>query len=385
MQRPAAGLLRLAAVVAAALAAGSGCVVVNVGDPVSFSREAERENTSETKRDILLSVEPELSQESWKGYSNAVVRLRRNVQTTSCIETNVVLERITLTSQKRMAIGLFPGAASLLCKSEGPAGSVSHENRFLPTFEELDFGNDCATGIASWAYFASGLLSTSYTLLVSPFTRWTIPVVPFYGGQFSDEELAACGMAEPRGWWPDILQLSLAGIVKYPDVFIRREEISRKTLQGPSKTEVHNWTMHGFEAELRIPEVGFQQKKATSDRYPRDVVTFDLPTDPRTEDMVTISGKDELGFPWYDQQRRTYRALLTFRPTGHRYMTDLEKEAWGKLAGRTFEKNIRLEKGPSNLNAPAQVVEVVKEVHHYHETRVVEERKRGPVREFDVE
>lgn len=368
-----------AGVLSACLVAwGGGCVVVNVGEPVSFSRETRREFVNVSTRDELMAVAPETKQ-SPETYSRLTVRLHRKILTTTSMETNAAIGRLTLTSQKRMAVGLFPGAAMYLFPTKGPEGAD-----MLGPYEgskQTSWRGITWPGYAAYVVFPLfHLVSTPYTLLAAPFTPWTVwgrynPSTEAELRRFSRKELLECGIKDDSDdQWDASFQSGLLGTVKYPDAFIKREEYGRKNLKGAMTSEVHSWALSGpFEVDLEIPEVGFHGRQTTAKTYATyydDKVEFVLPSDPRAEDLVedgTGTGADGA------KARRKYRARLSFRPLGPR---DDEKEAWSWAAGKVFEADVHLEKGPAYLGGgERRVQEVVTEVHHYHETRVVEVRK----------
>lgn len=355
------------------VALGGGCVVVNVGEPVSFTRETRREFVTESTRDELMAVAPETKQ-SPETYSRLTVQLHRKVLTTTCLETNAAIARLTLTSQKRMAVGLFPGAAMYLFPTKRPEGA-----EMLGPYEGSQ--QTSWRGTAWWGYVGYTVIplfhivSTPYTLLVAPFTPWTVPGRYNEGDasckRFTRKELLACGIKDDSDdRWDATFQAGLVGTVKYPDAFIKREESGRKRLKGAMTSEIHSRALNGpFEVELEIPEVGFHGRQTTAKTYASyydNKVEFVLPSDPRAEDLV----EDGAGTA---KARRKYRARLSFRPLDP---LEDEKEAWSWAEGTVFEADVHLEKGPAYLGGgERRVQEVVKEVHHYHETRVVEERK----------
>jgi hypothetical protein len=334
----------------------SGCVVVNVGEPVSFTREMKTVDTSAEK---LLAVAPEFDGRG----SNATVRLCKTVQPI----TKVILTRVNIRSQKRIAVGLFPGWGMRLHKP-----SSGFQPDWVLAQPELYACYHVPKGTAA---LLCSVFATPYTLLVTPFTEWTALVNPRgpkgytrmgfgdikdLGGVFSYRELADCGI----GMRGDLAVLGLAGVVKYPDVFVTSEKLGTQMLPESGTNVQTSYVGGPFEVELRIPEVGFCQRKTVRKYESR--VDFTLPTDYRAEEMEPCKGK--WGVP--TQRRRRYQGLLTFRDTGPH---DNEQEVWSQADGRSFEIELCLEKGGSYMNPPGRAV--VKEGPFHPEPRVVEVRK----------
>lgn len=377
----------LVAVAAMALSSGSGCVAFNVGEPVVISHE--RRIVAATNEYEVVSFRPEAVQTG--GYRHATIRLSAEIRTTT--HKDITTGRVTLTSQKRMAIGLFPGAAPYFLFPEAPPGAKRVET-------EGGYDKHYWRGLWGASYVGGHIIPlypvfmTPYSLFAAPFTPWTVAgeyraIGDAYGLSaeliarkdpdggpiaegtpyapelrcFTSNELARCGMFPATDSAFNLMkQFGLVGVNKYPEIHIREEEVAKRPPETTVATNLCG--MKNFEVELRIPEVGFRQTKAT--RVFRENaaggledlrfgVEFDLPTDSRAADLVTVEDEG-----WWDLERqewrlerevrRPYRALATFRSSGRTGILstfdtkEWEEDAWKQVEGRTFELELHLEK-----------------------------------------
>ena len=320
------GVLVLASVL---LAAGSGCVAVHVGRPEVHSSTVPVVTTG--KRPLKTEVwsveaKSQVDGNQLKAWLDAQVK--ETYQRLAHDETTIT------TRQKRLAIGLFPGAAEVVYSPPGyPYG--------LGTFMKEDF---------AWTLMGAGIVpvfATIEAILFEPFMNWH---------EDCDGGWERWERGDTRADGRLYTHFGLIGVHKY-----LRESKTGPFRDGPDKdagTEerVRREAVGGpYEVELRIAgtdiagkaQVGLQDSKAT----------FILP-------QVERGGQ--------------YEAVLTFQSLYSG--ADAVKSAWQT---RTVTQSVWLQEKPkpnpvvAYTPPPAQapVREVVKEIHHYHETRVVEERK----------
>ena len=412
--------LALAALLAAA---GSGCVAVNVGKPTVYTRTDTIVTTNKTPlKTEVLSVEPRAEVDGNRLNAWLDADVREEYQRWQHEET------VTVKKQRRLAMGISPGWARCFLV---PKGAVEHcrwnANPFLQNgnyypstswkknyswtntnregavvvFQDSD-GNAAGYIIVHTVGLAMtlGLVhawNTVETLLVEPFSNrgwyeqpcgvWdlenvrqvnvtntnnplpnlsVIPCLDVSGspkmkllGRFSHEErmqmgIRTCFDANWDGGASKSPSCGLLGVSKYNDIFLDPVAVSPSRPADNIVARETRAVGGPYEVELRIAGTDVSGKLTVGAGSGK--ATFTLP-------QVEVGGR--------------YEATLSFRSL-YAGGDDAVRKAWNT---RALKQWVWLQEKPK-LAAPAAQAparEVVKEIHHYHETRVVEERKaEGP-------
>ena len=413
-----------AVVLVAVTAAGSGCVAVNVGKPTVYTHTDTFVTTNKTPlKTEVLSVEPKAQVDGTRLNAWLDADVREEYRRWQHEET------VTVKKQRRLAMGLTPGWARYFLV---PKGTVEH--CWWNANPHLRYGDHYQ--IFSWkkknqeggvlVYEGTGnaeeycLLhtigivatlglahtwGTVETLFIEPFSNggweeqpcevWDLenarhvgvtvflensPIRPIPSrsvscidvsdspkmkllGRFSHEERMQMGiMTCFDANWDGQVSFSrivgtgfgLLGVSKYNDIFLDPVAVGPSRPTGTIVERETRAVGGPYEVELRIAGTDVAGKTIVGEGSGN--ATFTLP-------QVDVGGR--------------YEATLNFRSL-YAGGDDAVRKAWDT---RALKQWVWLQEKPKPAPPAAQAParEVVKEIHHYHETRVVEERKpEGP-------
>lgn len=386
-----------AALPAALLALGSGCVAVNVGQPKTYvHRDTVVDGTEPPHSIEVLAVEGQ----SKPGHNSLEAWLEADVRRVSW--QRVHDNTVTVKTQKRLSVGLFPGMGEVILKPRDaldPIWAVRYPCFSGPRMADhcvysatTGSGYNCVLeyiGLNVGCLVLMGIpqaIGTLESLLVEPFCGWscahdwydkigskTITVRPreVYVDasvspklrllqRFTPEERARMGFTTCFDWprernrssiFDELAHFGLVGCHKHLAVFVdegreadrrvEKESMSRETVPGP------------YEATLRVPGAGIEKKVLVGEGESKAV--FSLPP---------------------AERGGAHEAIVEFRSL--RAGTNAVGRGWDT---QTLLQSVWLQEKPKPAPplaqpSPAQpeVRYVEKEFHHYLERRVVEER-----------
>ncbi len=354
---------------------GSGCVAFNVGEPETFTHvETIRELSAEPTRVVVLSGTARLEN---RGLTVGV-GLDADVNETFNVQSHT--QTIVARKQKRLAIGLFPGAAEVFCMPEGAlqSGLFAIEAGWdnSPPYHLIYEGeppNETLSYILAFPYYTVGsfgiipALATLQTLLFEPFSGWSC------SHDFFDGEEIKCGHIPKTGapYWDvskstklqtlnrfpedvrkqigvltcfdgvsyhgtqftrssmNVGHWGLVGCHKYIALFIDPVKYGYKSLAGEETKKRTNVSVSGpYIIEFSIPELGHNDWKRISSSDTR--ATFALPAverDCTVEAVVsfrednTANGLDASGFTRQALAKaagRQWRFDVALKGTGNR-------------------------------------------------------------------
>lgn len=336
----------------AMMAAGSGCVVVNVGKPEVFTHTETMVTTGKTPiRAEVLSVDAkaEVNGNELRAWLDADVQGEYNI--------NAHEEKAVFTHQKKMAIGFFPGAAEFFYAPTNAVKRAIFENKLYGEADLVESGGEFAFVLAMATISIWGsAVATIPSLFVHPFTPWSCSQECYqhyhFGSigntnwtdaraeilaRFPDATLKAANIKLVRQEdirnrmenqfimsWDLWSHMGLLGVHKYPvitDVWVEKTpkrktgvETKRETKRVPGP----------YEVELRVKGTGIAGK--TEVRAGGDKATFVLP-------QVECGG--------------AYEATLTFRSLFQRTQAaqgdDDIRSAWNT---KTLTKTVWLQEKP---------------------------------------
>lgn len=385
---------------AALLALGSGCVAVNVGQPETFvHRDTVVDGTEPPHAVEVLSVNGQAK----PGNNSLEAWLEADVRRVSW--QRVHDSTVTVKTQKRLAVGLFPGLGEAILKPSGaldpiwapqyPVNNSPQKTEHCVYSATTSGGYNCVldyvglnVGCLVACLGVPQAIGTLGTLLVEPFCGWSCyhdrydksraKTFHSWGNKyfvdasfspklqlllrFTPEERARMGFTTCFDWPRkkkqssvfEMAQFGLVGCHKHLAVFVEegreaerrveKESRERKTVPGP------------YEATLRVPGAGIEKTVRVEEGGSKAV--FALPA---------------------AERGGTYEATVEFRPL--HAGTDAAGRGWDT---QTLRQSVWLQERPKpapplNPSSAAQpeIRYVEKEIHHYHETRVVEERTHG--------
>ena len=309
------------------------------------------------------SASGQLMQTGNKAVASVSIQVREEFEKTEWEES------ATVRVQKRLALGLYPCAAEIHLMPEGALDAAMSVTQFgTRRYFVVQF-----VGMLDPGILLGQLCSTFNALFLEPFEPWSClrshgysdwAYAPYFSQSpkiralhiFNDAELRQMGVSE---FWNLDKALSarevfshyaLVGCHKYLAVFVEPKTGPRRT--AGTETKRRTGAVEGpWEVEFRIPGLGHERRARVGKG--ETSATFDLP-------QVEGGGR--------------YEATATFRESG--FGGDgATRQALEKVSGQTVRTLLNLSAKPSPPAAQAPAREVVKEIHHYHETRVVEERK----------
>ncbi len=357
---------RGAALTVAAAFLGSGCVAFNVGEPETFTNRERIVETSPTPVRIeILSADAQLQ----PGGAEAVVCLGVAMQEE--FEKREHTETVTVRKQKRLSIGLFPGAAEFMFVPRGAlqpifesgwARKTGEPSRGLYAYNPRNnMGKYVGFELVSVLSF--GVLTSFQTvssLLCAPFDDWRCgghefvdPTRIIQSGnvydadspklrallRFSKAERNRIGINtcfhqidkssdHGNAGHPFITHLGLVGIHKHLAVFVDGPTVGPSTVIGTETKRRSAFASGPFIAELSIPELGHNDWKRISSSDTR--ATFALPAverDCTVEAVVsfrednTANGLDASGFTRQALAKaagRQWRFDVALKGTGNR-------------------------------------------------------------------
>jgi len=357
---PAGNALRRTLAVPAlfAIAAGGGCVAIPVGAPETFSKEVpgavrdagDPRVVSRQPRERVIGRETAGRRIAWIGLEGEIVSEQPREQT---------WRRIGIVKQRRMAFGVMPGMAEKFLDGD-----------FSP--DEGDWRETSASnygmGIALGCYAA-----TPWKLLVEPFWGsweckhhgWTEHAARNGDGvlkHFTSRERQSMGL-EPADENDFLAGFSHAGVVgfhrhcKY--TVMPPAESGKRTPAAPATLRRVRQVQGPYRVALELPACGFAQTL----EVPRGATGVDF-------NLEEVRAAGDVA-----------RGVIRFLPPagGVEELRNADDRALLAAAGeRSFPADIRVKaEAPPRWTAPPAPdgpQTVVKEYHHYHETKVVEAR-----------
>ena len=365
---------------------GTGCVAFNVGREKTFTHvDRHVETASEPSKVEVVSAEAQL-----KTLGNEVI-VSLGADVKEEFEKRVREEAVTVRQRKRLAVGLFPGAAEFMLMPKGAlrpaifAPVITTEFTGNPPHRLYDSDPRNNIGWYAGAHtifaFSFGLLHSFATIgsvLVAPSDDWRCGghdfIDPNYvrriAGKNGDAKYDASASPKLRSLLkfspsernqigvntcfysidkrekagePIISHLGLVGFHKYLATFVEKPTTTSPTPCGV-ETKRRNAEVTGpFIAELSIPVLGHNDWKRVSTRESR--ATFALP--PVERDL-------------------TVETIVSFRKDGGDYgrgnAGDITEQAIAKAAGRQWRFDITM-KGrgvvdPAQPEAPYRIGDV---------------------------
>lgn len=301
-----------------ALCLSSGCVAINVGKPkvITDAHDVQMRQSEPVSVEVV-SIAPQTRQ---IGSDKVSVALNATVSET--FEKRAFREIWTIRKRKRLAIGLFPGAAETYLMPDGALTAATFaqqtatgEYRCNPLDERLRYAECHLGGLLTCG--ALQLAGTVNSLLLEWFEPWECAhdlVDPDYVvasprrsnlwtasespklrviAKYADE-LGIHTCMDGSGSDSSFLShLGLVGIHKYVAVFVDGPEKGPPAVVG-TETRRRNMTVNGpLIAELSIPDLNYRDWKRIAAHETQ--TTFQLPVAPRactTEAIVKFRAVD---------------------------------------------------------------------------------------------
>lgn len=331
---------------------GSGCVAFNVGKPETFTHEEiVVEMASSPVRSEVFSINAQLQKQG----AEAIVGLGSDIQEE--FEKMEYSEIATIRKQKRLAIGLFPGAAEDFLMPDGalavtgaelcanPAGSGEpvyyddpQDNRFIKE------------QVGGTLLVVPAVIGTIYSLLCAPFDDWTCSFHSYFDPQFVTKYkvkpwfsaydtsgspklkvlrkcplqmrhgVKSCYECTTYGWGG--FHHGFVGSHKYLAIFVDGPTVGPLTVIGTETKRRKAFAPGPFIAEFSIPALNHNDWKRVSAWDTQ--AAFTLPTVERD---------------------CTVEAVVSFREDNSvngRNASDLTKQALAKAAGRQWRFDVAL-------------------------------------------
>lgn len=350
---------------------GTGCIAFNVGKPETFTHTDRIVETSPAPlRSTVVSAEGRLQQRG----SAAVVGLGLAVQDE--FEKREHMEMVVVRKRKKLAVGLFPGAAEFLFVPDGALQPVFESGWAAKDGDPVYglYGSDPRSNMGKYVGaelvfpFSCGLLNgitTINSLLYAPSDEWSCGGHEFidpahvqttsYEGttvydasgspklrallRFSEAERNRIGLntcfyqidnSSDHGTagHPFITHTGLIGFHKYLTVFVDGPDKGPSTVVG-TETRRHGESATGpFIVDFSIPALGHADWKRVSARETQ--ASFPLPA---------------------VERNCTVEAIVSFRPdtsVNGRTASDLTQQALSKAADREWSFDLAL-KGTGRL------------------------------------
>lgn len=378
---------RCSAFVLAAAFLGSGCVAFNVGEPETFTHtDRIAETATAPLRTEILSANAQLQ----KNGAEAVVGLGVAVQEE--FEKREHAETVTVRTRKRLAVGLFPGAAEFLFVPEGALQPDIDSTWARKTGDPPRglYDSDPRNGMGHYvghellAAFVCGIplcLSTLNSLFYAPFDDWRCGGHEFvdparvvkYGDvydadspklrallRFSNAERNRIGINTclhqidkyvDRGTAgvSFATHTGLVGIHKHLAVFVDGPTVGPSIVVGTEKKQRRAFAGGPFIAEFKIPDLNHDDWKRVAPGETR--ATFALPavaSDCTVEAIVSFREDNAANGGAGDLTRR---ALA--RAVGREWRFDLALKGTGRPASDSVPAP-----APRPAEQPFNVVEI---------------------------
>lgn len=377
--------MRAAAALALCGALAGGCVAVDVGAPQTFTKEYPAETGAAGPAEAVAH-EPRESVSGRDADGRRILRigLEGEVVTEQPMERS--WERVSVVKQRKLAFGLTPARAELFYRPQGSLmPMVGWEHKGGGNYERWTSRDELIMEV----YF--GVLWLPYTLLVEPFLpyecgthHWGRQSKPSllpsgergtkdeeskvkYLAKFSEEERREIG-----AWiWSDEKEhpqrstasscshWGLFGFHKYCTYVVQGpERLSKRTREAPVSERRKRSVLGPYRVTLELPECGFAR-------------TLDVP---RGETGVDF----DLG--WLDTADGRAEGSVVFAPPVDgldAVRSPDDRALLAAAAGRPFPVRVQVRPAGRPRAAAAGAAsqpQVIKEIHHYHETTVVEQR-----------
>lgn len=342
---------RAALAAAAAMSLGSGCVAFNVGKPELFTAETPAGiHPVAMSRVVSQTPRPTMDMTEANGHLIARIGLAIDIATVQNQEQS--WERVTVSRQKRLAFGLFPAEEFFWSPPEA----------LIPDIRGMD-SDTAAIGTLfgmclylPWSVLGEPILGSWGCQSHS----WRGPNSKWLYERFSASELAKMGIQK------DGVHSFLYGFTHFMSPIVgfhrfstyvvsRPEPLSNRSPCTPLAQTVTRTVQGPFQVELSLPECGYAQvalvpEEETEAHFDLVNVVSDIPVVHGTVRFLPPSG-------------------------GWDAIRDEEKRGWLVVAAaKAHPVSVRVPVVTGRGEAPVQAT-MVKEIHHYHEMRVVEERK----------
>ena len=346
--KPCSSLL-IGGALAAILCLCPGCVAFNVGKPVVIvdKRDIPEKQASPVVVNVI-AVKPQHRQLSTETLS---LGLKADVEET--FDKRVVWEKWTIRKRKRLAVGLFPGAAEIYLMPDGALPGVifhSQDSRGEYDSNPSDTATEYVEGMVLGGLLTCGvypLLGTFYSVLAAPFDSWECRhdlFDPDYVKESAREgkwttsgspklrllnkhsrELGVHTCLDVSRQNSELAHVGLIGVHKYVAVSVDGPERSPPAVVGTETTRRDAEANGPYIVELSIPALNHYDWKRVS---ARDIqVSFPLPVAPHycTTEAVVSFKEDE--------------ASVSGVPN------ELTRKALAKAAGQTFRFEVNLKGG----------------------------------------
>lgn len=302
----------------------SGCVAFNVGKPKEFTHvEKHVDIASAPSSADVVSAEAHLRTQG----GEAIVSLAADVKEE--FGKSAWEESVTVRQRKRLAVGLFPGAAEFMFMPKGalrPAimpnmvsGSQGDPRRNAGSYVCLHLAFACSFGLIH-------LGTTFYSLIVAPSDDWRCghdfidpdavrrvtrdgrvcydasqsqklrSLQKFNATERNQIGVSTCLYQTDRGSSAFLSHLGLVGIHKYLAVFVEDPKTSPSVPDGFETRRRTAFATGPYIAELSIPVLGYNERKHVSDRETQ--ASFTLPAlerDSTVEAVVSFHNDDSAG------------------------------------------------------------------------------------------
>lgn len=352
------GFACCAAFTIAAAFIGSGCVAFNVGKPETFTQTNQIvETISPPFQTEVITSDAQLQERDFE----VVVSLSLEIQ--EKFETREHSETFTVRKQKRLAIGLFPGASEAFLMPDGALAITDASPHVNPkrSNEYIYFGNPSDNNfvgaqIAGTLIGVPVVIGTVYSLLCAPFDNWSCSHHSYFDPRFvkkcSDNPFYWDTSGSPKlkalqRMPADVrrgintcyeypiysgggLHLGLIGCHKYLAVFMDGPMESQSKNGAPKARRTSTVANGPYIAELSVPVLNHIDRKLVSARDTQAV--FALPAVER-DCMV--------------------EAVVSFREDNSvngRNASDLTRQALAKAAGRQWRFDVAL-KGTGRVDS----------------------------------
>ena len=337
---------------------GSGCVAFNSGKPETFTHvDRIVETASSSVRSEVLSANALFK----KLGTEAAVGL--DVVADEEFEKREHTETITVRKQKRLAFGLFPGAAEEYLMPSGALVSMASYSRSGRTNDR-----GAATYVKMVPYPASQLLGLLTCGFIHAFgTINSIFIAPFDSYDCAGHDHMEYGKEKPDGSFWDVSDSpKLLALKRFPSDEKKRIGVTTcfdSPAPGPAPFVSHSGLV-GFHKYLAVfvdnptigpsTVVGTETKRRSALANGPYIAEFSIPALNHNDWKRVSTGGTQATFPLPAVERDcTVEAVVSFREDNSangRNASDLTRQALAKVAGRQWKFDVAL-KGTSSQAA----------------------------------
>ena len=358
----------------------SGCVAFNVGSPETFTHvETVRELSAEPIRVSVLSENARLENNG----NNANVELDADVSETFDVQSHT--ETIVARKQRRLAVGLFPGAAEVFCMPEGAlqsgwfTGEVGWDNS--PPYHLL-YGGESPNETLSYilevplgAISSVGIIpaiATLQTLVIEPFSGWSCSHDFFDGEKIKRGHMPKTGMP----YWDASKSPKLQNLARFPEdvrkqigVLTCFDGVSYHGIQFTrSSMNIGHWGLLGCHKYIALyidpvkmspaSSAGEEtRKRANVSVTGPYVADLTIPSLGHYDSQIISAGGTKASFALPAVERDcTVEAVVSFREDNSvsgRSASDLTRQALAKVSGRDWRFDLAL-KGSGRSSSSVQ-------------------------------